>query len=40
MGNGVYEKFCIFAENKTKDLLANWQLCQNGEEPRNIEPLK
>jgi hypothetical protein len=22
------------------DLLANWELCQNGEQPFNIEPLK
>ncbi len=23
-----------------EELLANWQLCQNGEKPFNIEPLK
>lgn len=23
-----------------EDLLANWELCQNGEHPFNIEPLK
>ena len=27
-------------EIHTDELLANWSLCQNGEKPYNIEPLK
>ena len=29
-----------WAELHKEDLFANWELCQNGEEPFNIKPLE
>ncbi len=29
-----------WAEMYKDDLLANWELCQNGEQPYNIKPLR
>jgi len=38
--NKQYRIVVAWIEIHKEELLANWQLCQNGEKPFSIEPLK
>jgi hypothetical protein len=38
--NKQYRIVSGWVEIHKEELLANWQLCQNGEKPYSIEPLK